>query len=230
MDFAKLLCLGTIAAIALGCAALAQTQDPDESLRLYAVHIDRVPKQSWTGYGIYLGNGLVITAAHVVGRAALFINPRVEIAGKELPATVIKQGSFEGVDLALLGIEQSQLPVSLRLRRMTVCKHPSVPGEEVIVAIPEGISRSRVIAPNRIPRNIAAKYRTAIGDVATTGNSGSGVFDANTQCLLGIVSAKITQTLKRDENGHAVEKTRDVAKYFVPAPVIAEFIPPEYRF
>jgi hypothetical protein len=31
-----------------------------------------------------------------------------------------------------------------------------------------------------------------ISDVATTGNSGSGVFDAGQKCLLGIMSRKIT--------------------------------------
>jgi hypothetical protein len=228
MDVAKLLC--ATLAVGLISVTAAQTQDADDSLRLYAVHIDRVPKQSWTGYGIYLGNGLVITAAHVVGRIALLFNPRVEIAGKELPASVIKQGSFEDVDLALLAIDQSQLPVSLRLRRIAVCQHPSVPGEEVIVAIPERIARSHVVPPNRLPRNIAPRYRTAIGDVATTGNSGSGVFDANTKCLLGIISGKITQTLRRDDNGHTSEKTHDIAKFFVPTSVMAEFIPPEYHF
>jgi hypothetical protein len=30
-----------------------------------------------------------------------------------------------------------------------------------------------------------------ISDVATTGNSGSGVFDAGSKCLLGIVSRKL---------------------------------------
>lgn len=45
--------------------------DPaDEALRLYAVHIVQNPPQEWTGYGIYLGKGLILTAAHVVGSAA----------------------------------------------------------------------------------------------------------------------------------------------------------------
>src|SRR5206468_371035 len=39
--------------------------DTDDSLRLYAVNIVQDPPQPWTGYGIYLGRGLVITAAHV---------------------------------------------------------------------------------------------------------------------------------------------------------------------
>jgi hypothetical protein len=120
--------------------------------------------------------------------------------------------------------------VSLRLRRLPICKNPPTTGEQVIVAVPEGIAYSRVISPALLPRNLDPKFRTAISDVATTGNSGSGVFDANRGCLLGIISAKIQQSQIEQENGHAVREKRDVAKYFVPAPVIAEFIPPEYRF
>src|ERR1700731_3585008 len=41
----------------------------DDSLRIYPVNIIHDPPQDWTGYGIYLGRGLVITAAHVVGSA-----------------------------------------------------------------------------------------------------------------------------------------------------------------
>ena len=227
MRLAKLLCLGFVVAAALGCPAHAQ--DADQSLRLYAVHVIRVPKESWTGYGIYLGNGVVVTAAHVAG-SSLFHKVQVEIAGRDLPANVVKEGQFRGVDLTVLSIDERQLPVSLRLRRMTVCKDPPSPGEEVIVAIPEGIARSHVISPSLLPGDLAPKYRTAISDVATTGNSGSGVFDANKKCLLGIISAKIQGFQTRQENGRTVTEAHDVAKYFVPARTIADFIPAEYRF
>jgi hypothetical protein len=224
---AKLLCLGVVAAAALACSAHAQ--DADQSLRVYAVHIIRVPKESWTGNGVYLGNGVVVTAAHVAG-SSFFHKVLVEIAGQDLPADVLKEGHFRDVDLAVLSVDEGQLPVSLRLRRMTVCKDSPSPGEEVIVAIPEGIARSHVISPSLLPVDLAPKYRTAISDVATTGNSGSGVFDANKKCLLGIISAKIQGFQTRQENGRTVTQAHDVAKYFVPARTIADFIPPEYRF
>src|ERR1700730_686515 len=76
---------------AIRFAGPAQSQDADDSLRVYGVHIDRTPKEPWIGYGIYLGNGVVLTAAHVVGRA-LLTQPRVEIAGQDLPATLVKAG------------------------------------------------------------------------------------------------------------------------------------------
>lgn len=233
MRFTTLLLLGLIATAAL-CSPAYPQGDPDRSLQLYAVHVIRVPKENWTGYGVYLGNGLVLTAAHVAGNQ-FFHKIRVGIAGQELAATVIKEGRFSdvdpsAVDLALVSIDEKALPVSLRLRRMPVCKKQPLPGESVIVATPEGIARSHVVSPALLPRNLIAKFGTAISDVATTGNSGSGVFDENQQCLLGIISAKITVTRIRQTNGHTVKEAHDIAKYFVPAPIIADFIPPQYHF
>ncbi len=233
MQFAKALWVGLIAAAALSVPALSQSapssdSDPDQSLRLYAVHVVRVPKENWTGQGVYLGGGLVLTAGHVAG--AFWNTVHVEIAGQDLATEVLKRGSFSDVDLALLSIDEQSLPVSLRLRRMPVCSLPPWPGEAVIVATPKGIARSRVILPAMLPPGLAPKFRTAISDVATTGNSGSGVFDARQECLMGIISAKISQTRTHQENGKTVKQTRDIAKYFVPAPVIAQFIPPQDHF
>jgi hypothetical protein len=71
--------------------------DPaDESLRLYATHIlQDAAAKSRTGYGIYLGRGLIITAAHVVKSA----QPGVHIAGLDLPAGIVKQSAFEQLGL-----------------------------------------------------------------------------------------------------------------------------------
>ena len=66
-----------------------------------------------------------------------------------------------------------------------------------------------------------------ISDVATTGNSGSGVFDAGNKCLLGIMSRKISV---RPNSADAESEEKDIAKYFVPASTIRAFIPTEYRF
>jgi hypothetical protein len=222
-----------VVAAATMLALPAHSQDVDQSLQLYAVHVVRYPKENWTGQGVYLGNGLVLTAGHVAG--SFLHTVHVEIAGQELPTEVLKRGSFSNtdpadVDLALISIDDTKLPVSLRLRRMTLCKPPPRPNEEVIVATPEGIARSHVIPPNLIPPGVAAKFHTAISDVATTGNSGSGVFDARAGCLLGIVSAKIQGYPTGQRNKPGAGEKRDIAKVFVPASTIADFIPPQYRF
>ncbi len=221
-----------VACCAAGTALLAgpaPAQDVDDSLRFYAVHIDRTPKQSWTGYGVYLGAGLVITAAHVVGWA-FWNKPRVEIGGKDFAAKVVKEGSLSTVDVTLLSVDERELPVSLGLRRMPLCRMAPFPGEPVIVATQEGMARSQVMPPYALPLHVPPKFTTVISDVATTGNSGSGVFDENKKCLLGIVSRKISEVLTKQENGQAVRESLDIAKYFVPAPTIAEFLASELRF
>jgi S1-C subfamily serine protease len=228
-----LTCLALAAAMGLGSFAFGQGADkpdgPDQSLRLYAVNVVQVPRQTWTGRGVYLGNGLVLTAAHVVANF-FWKSTKVEINGKELAVNVLKKGSFPELDLALLSVDLQQLPVSLRLRRMPICQNNSYAGEEVIVATPEGIARSRVVAPVLLPKNVDPKFRTAIADVASTGNSGSGVFDAQRGCLLGIVSGKIYDSQLVTRNNKPTREQKDIAKFFVPAPVIRKFIPPEYPF
>jgi S1-C subfamily serine protease len=197
---------------------------PDDSLRIYAVNIIQDPPQSWTGYGIYLGRGLVITAAHVVGSAA-DTKPSVRIAGMDLPAHAVKEGTQ--VDLTLLSIDEHKLPIYLQMRRLPLCEKAPWPGERVIVAVPEGTARSHVMSPQLLPFSMRKRLPTVISDVATTGNSGSGVFDAGNKCLLGIMSRKIYVPAN---SADPESKEKDIAKYFVPASTIRVFMPTAYRF
>ena len=225
----RFLSLGVAFTVALVFALIngpSPADEFDDSLLIYAVNIHRTPMQTWgPGYGIYLGKGMFITAAHVVGHA-WWTRPKVSIGGQEYPSRVVKEGSFEGTDLTLLSVEENLLPVRLALRRNKLCTAPPWPGESVVTVVPEGTARSRVLAPEKLPIDVR-KFSTVIADVAQTGNSGSGVFDANRRCLLGIMSRKISQT-KKWANGKTV--TYDIAKYFVPASTIREFVPPGTSF
>lgn len=223
----KVLSLGWVALAALAPIP-ASAQSADADLEQFAVHVNRTPRQSWPGYGIYLGNGLILTASHVPGAFA-FTKPHVVIAGRDLPAGLVREGNLEDVDLTLLSVDATRLPVRLQMRRMPLCSSPPYPGETVIVAIPEGTARSRVLPPQAIPANLRGRFGTAIADVATTGNSGSGVFDAADLCLLGIMS-RISITQRPLRPGAPIAATRDIAKYFVPAPVIKDFIPPDVTY
>jgi hypothetical protein len=219
------LLFGVLALIFLVRPSWAET--PDDSLLAYAVNVHRTPMQTWgPGYGIYLGSGLFITAAHVVGRGWM-TRPKVAIGGHEYPTSVVKEGDFEGTDLTLLSVDEGLLPMRLRLRRNSLCSDPPWPGEEVITIVPEAAVHSHIMAPERLPKDVR-KFGTVIADVARTGNSGSGVFDAQRRCLLGIMSRKISQSRTRVDTGKA--EVRDIAKYFVPASAIAAFIPPNMRF
>jgi S1-C subfamily serine protease len=215
MHFATPFYLGLITAAVL--AGPARPQDPNNSLKLYAAHVGG-------GYGVYLGNGIVITVAHVTALA-----PRVKIAGTDLPARVVKRGDSNDVDLALLSIDEHELPASLKPLHMPLCQNPPGTGDIVAVAIPEGVAQSSIISPYQLPPDTPRKFYTAIHYI-NPGNSGSGVFDANEECLLGIISQKISIIQINQVNGHEVRESHDVAKYFVPASEIAKFVPPEVRF
>jgi len=199
-------------------------QPTDDDLRIYAVNVVKTApfeKQS-TGYGIYLGQGIVITAAHVVGNWPIFTHPRVLIAGQDLPAKVIKEGSFETTDLALLSVEQAALPMRLRLRRNPPCNTYPTIGTEVINVIPEGTTRARIISPLLIPVQLRKRFDTLIDSEKS---SGSGLFDAERKCLLGIMSGKVEKYHYQLENVRIRGYVDGYAGYFVSAAKIAKFIP-----
>jgi hypothetical protein len=201
----------------------------DDSLRIYAVNVVKTPpfQKQFNGDGIYLGQGVVITAAHVVGHFPDITQPRVLIAGQDLPAHIIKQGSFEEIDLALLSVDQNRLPVSLLLRRNPLCTGPLRLGGEVIDVTPQGTNRLQIISPASIPAELRKKIRTLI---TAPQPSGSGIFDADRKCLLGIMSAQVVKRRYVISQGHVMAIADGYAGYFVPAASIAYFIPSEFQF
>lgn len=225
------LALGLILCLAPKGDAVAQhpqSEPSDDDLRVYAVHVNRTPSQSWPGYGMYLGNGLVLTASHVPGNFA-DTKPRAIIAGQDQPTALVKQGSLEGVDLTLLSVDANALPVAMRLRRLPLCERSPFAGDPVVVVTPESAVRSHVLPPSAVPAELRGRFATVIVDVANTGNSGSGVLDARRPCLLGIVSRKISISPVGARLGSPAA-TRDIAKYFVPVEEIRAFIPPDVPF
>src|SRR5262245_25243277 len=145
----------------------------------------------------------------------------VRVAGVVLSAQVLKQGSYEDVDLSLLRVYEQKLPANPPLPQMQLCEAPPWPGDSVIVVDARHASQTHIVAPQVLPFTLRTKFSTLIGDVAKTGNSGSGVFDPNLKCLLGIISGKFTS--------HSAEGDREIAKYFVPAAAIRDFMPVEFR-
>ena len=206
-----------------------QAQASDDQLRIYGVNVvKKAPlKDEFIGYGVYLGGGKVLTAAHVVGNWPALTHPRVRIAGLELPGQIVKQGSLEETDLALFSVDEAQLPVNLTLRRNPLCKIIPPPRAGVITVYPEKTARSRVLSPFAI----APQYRARFGSLMEEAQgSGAGVFDAERRCLLGIVSRKIQKYTYRRQNGRLLASPAGYAGYYVPASAIAAFISPEFSF
>jgi len=208
----------------------ARGQDPDASstsgdfLRIYAAGIKnfRPFRQPFIGDGVYLGQGLVLTAAHVVSRWSFLFRPHVLITGKELPAKIIKKGAFEDTDLGILSIDEVRLPLRLRLRRkLSLCQTFPKSGADVLVVYPDHTARSQIMDP-RLLAPLARRFGTVLKDVQ---GSGSAVFDARTKCLLGIMSASLPA---HTSYGYLELNWR--AGYFVPAFKIADFMPAALRF
>ena len=228
----------TVAAnvLGLGCAALAVALMPAVAwaqsdpcrLQALAVHINHTPQQPWPGYGIYLGNGLILTAAHVAG----------DVRANEAPCRhrwprpaggACQARQPRSVDLTLLSIDGTKLPVGLQMRRTPLCEHSALRWRKGRRRHSRGNGPLEDSARQAIPADLRARFGTAIADVATTGNSGSGVFDARDLCLLGIISRKISVTRRPPMIG-APSHTTDIAKYFVPAAAIKDFIPQGVSF
>jgi hypothetical protein len=209
-DFASLMLEAAI--IGLVCLAISgsHAEPMDNWVQDYAVQLLRNDEQKPVGAGVYVGNGLVITAAHVGGD-----NTRgVRIDGLNVPARLVKRGSPQ-LDLSLVSMDQTKIPDSLRERRMTLCQEQPPVGAPVILAAPQGITRTSIASPTLIPPEYRTKFSTLISDGSTDGKSGSGVFDAEKKCLLGILVAKFTNNIEH----------KDIASYFVPADTIQSFIP-----
>src|SRR5262249_49155226 len=99
-------------------SALCVAQEAESTLSAFAA---RIQMRTWSGAGIYLERGIFITAAHVIGRNSRATEPKILVAGIEYPSRILKQGSFETIDLTLLGVDEGQLPMRLRLRRNPLC-------------------------------------------------------------------------------------------------------------
>jgi hypothetical protein len=200
--------------LTLGALAAANAQannPPDDSVHIYAVEMLQGSEQRVAGAGIFLGKGLVITAAHVAGPD----HAGVRIDGVNLPANMIKRGTFETADLALFSVEEETLPISYRLLGLPLCQTPPRVSAPVIVVAPQGSTRARIASPLLLPPIDRTRWSTLIDDVETSGKSGSGVFDAEKKCLLGILSAKITNNVEH----------KDIGTFFVSASTIQSFVP-----
>ena len=200
---------------------LAPAETPQDELRIYAVNVVRkVPfKEPFVGYGIYVGQGTVLTAAHVIGRWPSYTLLRVIIAGQDLPAKVIRYTSPDDVDLALISVDAERLPISLRLRRNPLCKGPTPIGANVVVAYPEKSVRSQIISPLLVAPQFRSKFGTLITDAQ---GSGSGVFRADRKCLLGIMSRRVLKYGYRNEGPFKVARPNGWAGYFVPVSALAK--------
>lgn len=171
--------------------------------------------------GIYLGEGLVLTAAHVSGSPGDKTPLGIAVEDRLVPARFIKAGRYEETDISLLAVDLAALPSGLRSRQAPAfCPTRLLPGQAAVVASFARIDRSSIVSYAEMPVGLPAKFDSLIRDVYSTGDSGSGVFDPIRRCLAGIISRRI-EILPEKNSGKA---PIGLAKYFVPADEIIAFL------
>jgi hypothetical protein len=178
------------------------------------------------GSGVFLGNGLVLTAEHVVKYDPAHSAVTVLVDGVRTPGTIVFDGTKEGIDLALVKLGAEVLSVKrLAQTPVHVCEHNPAPSQKVVVAASGAVSDAATI-PSPIASQDGTYITTGAGGETWTnilstgyhpGNSGGGVFDPAHLCLWGILSFELGGKL--GGNGPAVDFTA-----FVPATRIAPFL------
>jgi len=227
----KMIRPASLALLSLACLLGQVSPARAENLgaQSYLLTLDRLPRHSWAGFGVYLGDGKILTAEHVIGEPPRSI-PDAEIAGVTLPTTLVRRGRFEDIDLAELSVDPNALPEPIKsLPPLPICAADPIMGTFVEVVTPNGIAPSHIVSSDVLPPElfspaVIAEFPTLIADVYSTGNSGSGVFDPGQACLLGIISRKIELTRTEFVNGLPVKHVEPLAKYFVGPIVIRRFL------
>jgi hypothetical protein len=202
--------LAAASSTAIGAIAITQESGAYVPFKPFAIEFLHGVPRSVGGVGIYLGTGFAITAAHVTGQYSGW----VRVGGEDVPASLIKFG-YPAVDLALFRLPKAKLPSDLQDVRLQLCTEQPGPGTAaVVVTGPERITDTSLADPAMLRPESRIKWGTMIADVETSGRSGSGVFQADKRCLLGILSSLITNT--------ATQKA--IGTFYVSAATIREFL------
>jgi hypothetical protein len=136
-------------------------------------------------------------------------------------------GFADDVDVTLVTVDETRLPIAMRMRRTPICKTPPIPGEDVFGVIPDRVVPTYILSPVYVRPQYREDFGTLTADIVTA--SGSGIFRASSKCLLGIVSRSIPRFRTHTPAGGIVEADAGEASYFVPAAKILEFLPKEFR-
>ncbi len=163
------------------------------------------------GSGVYLGGGLVLTAAHVVEVDPANPVASIILDGWKTDATVAATGEH-GLDLALLRIDPAELSHQRRdMKPVETCAASMAANQPVVVAALGTVTLSRTVGfPIDAPA-LKGDWTNILATGYTHGASGGGVFDAAKGCLAGIIVIEATAP--------GVELTQ-----FVPAPDIAALL------
>lgn len=165
------------------------------------------------GSGIFLGDGLILTAAHVIAPDPKVTKVSVILDGWRTDAQLLAKAPG-GVDLALLKIAPDEISLLRRqLPPVALCAGGMTPNQPVIVAAQGNVTLSRTVGAPVRSNTLNGDWRTILATGYSHGASGGGVFDAQQGCLAGILIIEAV--------GDGVELTE-----FLPSDKIAAFVAP----
>jgi S1-C subfamily serine protease len=147
------------------------------------------------GSGVYIGNGLIVTAGHVAQSADLSGQEQINNGGSNVTATVLWYDAV--ADVALLKLDKDLM--GLRAADLACGKADPVVGD-AIEAIANPLNLVNIHTYGRVAHNTSTYADNGdevalIGDITIgPGNSGGGVFDAKGK-LAGIVVAGAVATV-----------------------------------
>jgi len=165
-----------IAALLFALAALPALAEPPDAALVAALGV-QIEKPAGDhvhfsqGSGVYLGDGLVLTAAHVV---------------KLDPANPVSSVILDGWKTDALSSQRREM------KRVTTCPANTVANQPVVVAALGTVTLSKTVGfPINAPA-LKGDWTNILATGYTHGASGGGLFDASKGCLAGIVIIEAT--------------------------------------
>lgn len=210
--------------IFLSCSGKGWAQAPATSApapRDFGVRVEK-PAGDGTHYsqgsGVFLGHGLVLTAAHVVSVDPGNRQVTVLLDGRRVDAIVVRDGQAQNLDLALIRLNDADLSPARRDQPMVpICPANPEPSQPVSV-----VAMGQAVTAFTIPKGLTSDGReeswtNLLATGFKQGNSGGGVFSIRQNCLWGIVNLELGGVSKK--TGKPIDLTA-----FVPASRIAPFL------
>lgn len=225
VDFMKiLLCVITLVLpFFLSCPATgwAQGASTAPAPRDVGVRVEK-PAGDGTHYsqgsGVFLGRGLVLTAAHVVSVDPGNRQVTVLLDGRRVDGVLVRDGQAQKLDLALIRLKDEDLSPQRRDQPLVpVCPANPEPSQPVTV-----VAMGQSVTAFTIPKGLTSDGReeswtNLLATGFKQGNSGGGVFSIRQKCLWGIVNLELGGVSKT--TGKPIELTA-----FVPAARITPFL------
>lgn len=145
------------------------------------------------GSGVYLGHGLVLTAAHVVKADPDHPEVTVMMDGARIPGVVALINVMENVDLAVIRLDGRVLaPLRRAQAGVAICPYNPGKGRPAVVISQGLVTRTSTVPVFTKSPPGEAEWTHMLTVGLHPGNSGGGVFDPTQGCLWGIVVQEIS--------------------------------------